>query len=132
MDHVSKSSCVLVVEDELLIAMDLEQMLQDLGFRESMLVSSCAEAERWLAAHKPIFAILDIRVRGGTCEAVAHHMVDHRIPFIVSSGIEANDDDPIFAKGVRIPKPCSPLHLTEALRTLVVHERALSISLGVA
>ena len=117
-----KPASILVVEDEILIAMDLEQTLLDMGFEECVLVSSSRQAERWLAQHRPIFAVLDIQLRGGSCEAVAHQLVALGIPFIVSSGSHVEDHDTVFARGAHVPKPCTARHLADALRLLGVAE----------
>ncbi|QND44466.1 response regulator (plasmid) [Rhizobium lusitanum] len=123
----SSGSSVLIIEDELLIAMDLEQMLQDLGFETSVLVSSCLQAEKWLAVHTPLFAVLDIRVRDGTSESIAHRLVNQGIPFIVSSGTGSGEDDAVFAHGIRVPKPCDVQHIADALKALGVRDYASSL-----
>lgn len=114
MDYVGRSS-ILIVEDELLIAMDLEQMLTDMGFVGIVPHPTCPGALSWLTANTPTFAILDIRLREGSCDAVAEELAKRGVPFLVSTGAEAGAESGIFAQGKRVPKPCSPEDLARAL-----------------
>jgi DNA-binding response OmpR family regulator len=124
MNNALDQSSILVVEDELLIAMDLELMLQELGFGKCTLLTSCEEAENWLAVYRPRFAVLDIQIQSGTCEPVARHLAKQGIPFLVSSGSDSRDDNPIFRSGARVPKPCTPEHLSDALESLDITQPA--------
>lgn len=117
MDSVARSS-ILIVEDELLIAMDLEQMLADMGFIGIVSKPTCAEVETWLATNTPTFAILDIHLQEGSCEAVAEDLAKRGVPFIVSTGLEVGAENGIFAQGKRVPKPCTPVHLADALKDM--------------
>lgn len=113
---------IIVIEDEPLIAMDLEQTLQNAGFRVETFVS-CADAMTWLANYSPTAAVLDIRLRDGSCADVAKLLEDRGIPFLVSSGSEKADVDPIFFRGEWMSKPCDPDALVKAATTAV--ERSL-------
>lgn len=119
MNYVARSS-ILVVEDELLIAMGLEQMLADLGFVGIVSKPTCSEAEEWLASHTPFFAILDVNLRDGSCEAVAEHLAKRSVPILVSTGLETAGENGIFAEGKFVPKPCNLKHLASALKELEI------------
>lgn len=52
MDRLQFKSA-LIVEDEPFIAMDIEQVLGDMGFRDVTMVGSQEEAHAWLETHTP-------------------------------------------------------------------------------
>lgn len=76
---------ILVVEDDALIAMDLEDELADRGF-EPVCVSSCRGAVRWLETERPLFAILDMHLRSETSFDLAKLLQKQGVPFIFLSG----------------------------------------------
>ncbi len=69
---------VLVLEDEAIIALDIEGILTDAGLDVAATLSSCAGAVEWLTANRPDVAILDIDLQDGSCEHVAQRLLDLR------------------------------------------------------
>ncbi len=67
-------SSVLIVEDETLIAMDLQDMLQDAGYRVIGPVGSVAAALQILGAEKPDLALLDVNLGGENVFKVASQL----------------------------------------------------------
>ena len=57
---------VLIVEDEILIALDLERMVQDLGYQVVCIATSASEAISQAATHRPDVVLMDIRLSGGS------------------------------------------------------------------
>lgn len=55
---------VVVVEDEAIIAMDIEMMLQDLGAEVVGVAMTAAEAVRLAELHRPDCATMDINIKG--------------------------------------------------------------------
>ena len=55
---------VLIVEDELLIAMDLEMAVIALGHRVCGIVASARDAIAQAGAHQPDVTLMDIRLSG--------------------------------------------------------------------
>lgn len=79
-------NCVLVLEDEPLIAFDLQQALEDVGIG-AVLARSCLDAETRLADNPVDGAILDVNLgQGETCESVALALRAKCIPFILNTG----------------------------------------------
>jgi len=77
--------CVLVVEDEMVVAMMLEGLLKDLGYR----VIKAARVGRAanLAATEAIdVAILDVNLAGAPSYPVAEALRRRGIPFVFASG----------------------------------------------
>ncbi|UVK54909.1 response regulator [Mesorhizobium sp. AR02] len=106
---------VVLLEDEPLIAIDIEDQLQSAGFNIVKVLSTCADALEWLQNHSPDIAILDLELRDGACEAVAHMLMDRKIPFIIHSGILPQLHDPIFLSGQWVMKPSAPEELAKAI-----------------
>ena len=109
---------VLVVEDELLIAVTLEDVLQDLGCE---IVGPVATMEKALKlAREETFdvAILDVTIRGGKVYPVAELLLARGIPFMLASGYgdwalpEALRDQP------RLTKPFTGAELEAQIRLL--------------
>jgi DNA-binding NtrC family response regulator len=109
---------ILIIEDEIFIALDLEECLKELGYQDIVIASSCQQASTWLASHTPAAAILDISLKDGSCAPLAHILADREVPFIVSSGLPVDAAEPVFSKGYWIPKPFQPDGLREALLRL--------------
>jgi light-regulated signal transduction histidine kinase (bacteriophytochrome)/CheY-like chemotaxis protein len=77
---------VLVVEDQLVIAMDLENVLSDHGARAIYTAASAAEALRIIAAKNVDVAVLDVNLGVGTSMEVADELVRRSVPFIFATG----------------------------------------------
>jgi CheY-like chemotaxis protein len=81
----SVSPCVLVVEDEMLVAMMLEGMLKDLGYRV-IKAARVAKAVGLVATEAIDVAILDVNLAGEPSYLVAEELVRRGIPFVFASG----------------------------------------------
>ncbi|MGE0664915.1 MAG: HWE histidine kinase domain-containing protein [Sphingomonadales bacterium] len=77
---------VLVVEDQMLIAMDLESILLAQGAGEVVATSSAADALVRLQGFVPDAAVLDVNLGTGTSEPVADELVRRGIPFAFATG----------------------------------------------
>lgn len=106
---------ILILEDELLIAMDHEFNAQRAGFESVTILSSCSTARDWLSSNFPSVVLLDVQLQDGACSEVASLLTEKNIPFIVCSGSTRNDADPAFHPGIWLPKPCVPEDLISAL-----------------
>ena len=107
---------ILILEDEPLIAMDLELMLSSEGICPVELAGSCAAAEAWLAGHTPSIAIVDISLKDGSCVDLARELLTRKVPLIVCSGAQKSDIDPVFKAGIWLPKPCQANELAAVVR----------------
>jgi light-regulated signal transduction histidine kinase (bacteriophytochrome) len=77
---------ILLVEDQMLIAMDLEAMLANKGATNTMTTGSSADALKMLKSFAPDFAVLDINLGVGTSLPVAEELSRRNIPFIFATG----------------------------------------------
>ncbi|NEH54818.1 response regulator [Rhizobium leguminosarum] len=110
---------ILILEDEPFIAIDIETVLEGCGQRSFVTLSAGSDAVSWLKENAPSAAIVDPRLLDGVCTAVARHLVDCGIPFIVYSGEteSVSELEPAFAEGHLLMKPASPEQLVEAVET---------------
>jgi two-component system, response regulator PdtaR len=107
---------VLVVEDELLIAMDLELLLQRNGWRVLGPAATVTEALWLLQGATPDVALLDINLRGELVTPVAEELRARGVPFVLAS---AYDDHELavlaLAKAPNVGKPTNERRLLAAL-----------------
>lgn len=77
---------VLLLEDQLLIAMDCEAMLEARGVASVQTASNTAAALRILARSTPDVAVLDVNLGEETSQTVAEALVARGIPFVFATG----------------------------------------------
>jgi DNA-binding response OmpR family regulator len=77
---------VLVVEDEVLIALDIQAQLEDAGWRVLGPAGTVDRALALLEATVPGFAVLDINLGKHTSFPVADRLAERRVPFVFLSG----------------------------------------------
>lgn len=76
---------ILVVDDEALIALNLEDMLQEEG-AETVAASTVPSALEVVARETLAAAALDVRLGRDTTETVADALTERQIPFLFYSG----------------------------------------------
>jgi DNA-binding response OmpR family regulator len=109
---------ILVVEDEMLIAMEIEATLEALGCEIVGPVSTLETALQLAREMTLDAAILDITIRGGKSFPVANELLNRDIPFALASGYgdwalpEAMRDRP------RLTKPFTAAELEKQVRFL--------------
>ncbi|MFC3316634.1 HWE histidine kinase domain-containing protein [Rhizobium rosettiformans] len=79
---------VLLVEDQVLIAMDAEMMLADAGMDNVVTASSSTDALNRLKTFTPSIAILDINLGRDTSVPVAEELLRRGIPFVFATGYD--------------------------------------------
>ncbi len=107
---------VLIVEDEALIAMDIEMMIEDLGHRVSATANSVASALEAIDNHTPSLAVVDLNLGGESSEPVITALGAKGVPIIVASGYS----DFVTPEGIEAPvtklmKPVSRELLEQAI-----------------
>jgi len=110
---------VLVVEDDPLMAMDLEDTLADAG---AVVVDLCRTLDEAMArANGDDFAVavLDFGLGTVTASPVARRLVRRGVPFILYTG--KSSGDPSLAEWACpiVQKPASPRELVSAVRTVL-------------
>lgn len=78
--------CVLLVEDQLIIAMDAEEALLELGAAEIISAASSEEALEAIANRPPDFAFLDINLGSSTSFSIAEDLMKRGVPILFATG----------------------------------------------
>ncbi len=106
---------ILVAEDESLIAMQLEDVLQELGFEVVGPVSTVQDVSARIDDHELKGALLDVNLRGEAVLSVLPRLQERGLPFIITSGYDAGSlFPPEFRNVPRVVKPFDE----EELKTL--------------
>jgi CheY-like chemotaxis protein len=109
---------VLVVEDEFLIALDLELLLKAHGWRVLGPVASVAAALRLLDSAAPDVALLDLNLRSELVTPVAEALQARDIPFVLASAYDQSawpQGATALAQVPNVGKPAHPHRLLVAL-----------------
>jgi CheY-like chemotaxis protein len=82
----SRDKSVLVLEDEPIVAMLVEDMLNELGYANVLSVGDSASALATAAETDLAFAILDVNIAGSRSFTVADELARRGIPFVFATG----------------------------------------------
>ena len=80
------NAAILLVEDQLVIALDAEEMLGAIGAKSVISVASAEEALLTIAQRPPTLAILDVNLGNGSSLPVADELERLGIPFMFATG----------------------------------------------
>ncbi|MFD1694007.1 HWE histidine kinase domain-containing protein [Roseibium aestuarii] len=107
---------VLLVEDNVIIAMDGEDMLREIGFKEVVLANSVSSGLRRVDEGGIDMAVLDINLGVETSLPIAERLLADGTPFIFASGYDDTSflEDRRFAKIPVLSKPFTKQMLVEA------------------
>jgi|tagenome__1003787_1003787.scaffolds.fasta_scaffold20392558_3 CheY-like chemotaxis protein len=106
---------VLVVEDELIIALEIEDALRRAGYAVVGLVSTVQEAER-LAREEPLDAVvLDVSLHGGRAFPIADALAARVVPFVFVTAYSREALPERFRDRPFVAKPHSDATLLEVL-----------------
>jgi len=107
---------VLIVEDDLIIALDFEDTILGLGVKRVRTAGNVINALELIAERAPDFALLDVGLVREKSFAIAERLEALKIPFAFVTGYGAPGTFPAaFACKPALPKPYS----TDALRALL-------------
>ena len=105
-ENTLKGRRLLVVEDEMLLAMDLEMLLEGEGCVVLGPAHSVAHALDILKTEHPDAATLDMNLNGELSVQVAAALRDRKIPFVVVTGYTGRyEEEPIFQSAPLVKKP---------------------------
>lgn len=99
---------ILVIEDEAIIALDLEEELLDAGASVIGPIPNLAQAKEAAAAHEMDAAVLDIMLGENEVYPAADILADRNIPFVFHSAhADPNQLKQNYPQSVLHPKPSS-------------------------
>jgi DNA-binding NtrC family response regulator len=85
--HRHRSACVLIVEDEKIVAWDMEQTLIESGIVKVEAVSTLAEAQRIINGEQPIsLVLLDLKLPDGDSSELVRELQEKAIPIVIVTG----------------------------------------------
>ncbi len=109
---------ILIVEDEMLVAMLVEDVVLDLGHQVVGPAMRLEEALSATEVEEFDFAILDINLAGKQSFPVADRLASRGIPFMFASGYGAAGLDEAYQAAPILQKPFSPAQVEAMLRRL--------------
>jgi DNA-binding LytR/AlgR family response regulator len=101
--HALDGRCVLVVEDQYLVADEIRRMIIGMGGDVNASVD---------------FALLDINLGDGDAYPVAAELMRREVPFIFATGYEPWVIPEAFRSVPRLDKPLTPKTLADAVQRL--------------
>ena len=110
---------ILLVEDELLIAMTVEVVLRDEG---CAIVGPIARVEPALKAAREETldaAILDVNLAGDRIDPIAQALAERKIPFVFTTGYDRSMLPAKHANRPTLAKPFLPAQLIDRLLALL-------------
>jgi DNA-binding NarL/FixJ family response regulator len=118
---MSADSCVLVVDDEQLIALSLMLVLEEMGITVCATAATAAKAIELAQIHRPTIILMDVRLKGegdGVDAALEIHRTVNEAAVIFITGsrepetvARIHQDHPAEI----LFKPILPIHLIEAI-----------------
>lgn len=114
---------VLIVEDEGLVALMIEDMLQDLGCEVVASVAGLKEACSLAATAELDLAVLDMNLRGERSFPVAEILREREVPFMFSTGYGTDGLPAEFSGSLVLSKPFSAKALQETLLYALARRR---------
>ena len=111
---------VLVVEDEFIIALDLSETVQDLGYELEGPFEGKEAAIEAIEEGMPDLAILDVFTADGEVYPLADKLVEAGVPIVFHSGhVTPAEVRALYPDAVACAKPCPPDRLIDALQEAV-------------
>lgn len=110
---------ILIVEDEFLVAVQLEEDIRSAGCTVVGPYSTLARAVEASRRERFDVALLDVNLNGDMVYPLADELLARRIPFVLLSGYSSSDLPERLSDVPRATKPYDPATLIEILQTAV-------------
>lgn len=117
-DSIFNQRRVLMLEDEPIIAMLVEQLLEDAG-AEVDGHATLASAEAAIGRLRPDMAILDVNIHNETSYALAARLAELRVPVIFATGYGVGAHPEAFAQVPTVSKPYDIAEIAAALQQAI-------------
>lgn len=113
--------CVLLVEDELLVAMDMQQTLTAAGMRVLGPAASVDSALDLISVERPDAAVLDLKLRGELVTPVARRLREMGVPFVLSTAYShlRGESEGTFSGIANLGKPMALTRCVQMLGELL-------------
>jgi DNA-binding response OmpR family regulator len=117
--EVPRQVRVLIVEDEPLVAADLQIILVDAGFQISGVATRLSKALSLIETVACDVAIVDANLAGSSAGPAAAALAARGLPFIVLSGYTRGQLESEFSSGSFVQKPYRSVELVNRLRAIL-------------
>ena len=115
----SKSRRILIVEDEMLVALNLEDMLVQLGHTVVAMAARIPEAMKLAAESHIDLAILDLNLSGMSSFPVADVLRSRGIPFMFATGYGSRGLTESYRSEIVMAKPYGLLQLQNTINDVI-------------
>jgi DNA-binding NarL/FixJ family response regulator len=109
---------VLIVEDEPIVALNLEDMVESLGFT---VVGSASRLDHGLQLARnaaPDLAILDVNLHGEKSYPIADLLADNGVPYFFATGYGSAGHPERHRRALTVAKPYSESVIADAIATV--------------
>lgn len=110
---------ILIVEDDALVAMEMEARVSGYGYVVVGPASTIAIANRLLDQFRPDAALLDVNVCGERVTPIAARLRDMAIPYVLVTGYARLSFEEPELQVEKLSKPIAEAELARALRRLL-------------
>lgn len=117
---------VFVLEDEFIIADEIESILVEGGHDVLGPIATIDEAVAELDRITPDFAIIDANIRGSSSAPVIDRLRQKGVPFCVCTGYRKDEISALFGPVPTLQKPIVPGALTALIDQLTAGDKARS------
>lgn len=119
---------ILLVEDELLTAMDVEDTLREAGWDVDGPFSSVRNTLKYLENNIPLCAVLDVRLEDGEVLPAADVLAKAGVPIVFHSGHASHDQlSSRYPDASFCDKPALPQTLAQAVERAVEQVHPASV-----
>ena len=127
MNHSLSGRRVLVVEDEMIVAWLLEDMLADLGYQAVGPAARVDQALAMINTEVIDAAVLDVNLNGQTSYSVADALTVRDVPFVFSTGYDKTRLLDSYRSFQVLQKPYQQVELRDALaKLLTLNDKGVS------
>jgi CheY-like chemotaxis protein len=118
MTMLTEKARVLIVEDEIVVALFLEDILAEFGYEVAGVASRLEEGLARAEAPDFAMAILDVHLNGRDVFPLADRLAERSLPFVFATGYGARGIPERHAGRPVLQKPFLPADLSRALAGL--------------
>lgn len=112
---------ILIAEDEMMVAFDLCDTVEEAGFRVEGPHAGISSAMFAFQKQKPDLAILDINLNDGDSFQLAHKLRAENVPVIFHTGQHTSEEvADRFPGATTLTKPCPPTDVLEAVNKVLI------------
>jgi DNA-binding NtrC family response regulator len=114
---------VLIVEDDSLLAFEMQDILSDAGYEVVGPAATVAKALALIDSQDPHAAFVDCNLNGELATAVVLALAAKNIPFVVVTGSDRESLPAAFSDGLFARKPFKAGRLLEITQSLLSNSR---------